>query len=83
MIIRVLNLLFWFAVGVVASTDGVINLLKRRLPEYVDDFTFSLTANLTKPFASGTKAVNDQYVISSVEGKIFIEGNSPIALASG
>lgn len=66
------------------STQGIVGLVKRRLPSHVDDFTFQLTVNRTVPAISSTNATNDEYVISSTgAGKIHVEGNSPIALASG
>lgn len=58
--------------------------MKRRLPNHVDDFTFCLLGNSTLPIISSTELVNDEYKISSTaEGKILVEGNSQIALASG
>ena len=72
------------AISTAQSIDGISNLVKRRLPEHVDDFTFELLGNQTGPITSATNATNDQYTISSVaSGKIHIEGNSLIALASG
>lgn len=65
------------------STDGILNLVKRRLPDHVDHFEFRLVGNITKLPVVATPP-NDEYTISSTrDGKILVEGNSPIALASG
>ena len=82
------NLIVWalaaIATATTQSTDGILNLVKRRLPSHVDDFTFHLLGNQTGPITSATNATNDQYTVFSISpGKIQIEGNSPIALASG
>jgi hypothetical protein len=85
---QLLNLIVWAlaaaATATAQSIDGVLNLVKRRLPSHVDDFTFHLFGNQTGPITSATNATNDQYTVSSISpGKIQIEGNSLIALASG
>jgi alpha-N-acetylglucosaminidase len=81
------TLLAWAFGAVTAtaqSTDGIVNLVKRRLPDHVDDFTFRLLGSQTGPITSATNATNDQYTVSSIApGKIEISGNSLIALASG
>lgn len=82
------NLLIWGLATVstttAQSTDGIVNLVKRRIPAHVDDFMFQLTGNQTGPITSATNATNDHYTVSSIApGKIQIEGNSLIALASG
>ena len=72
------------ATATAQSTDGILNLVKRRLPSHANDFTFHLLGNQTGPIISATNATNDQYTVSSISpGKIQIEGNSLIALASG
>ncbi|KAI7547734.1 hypothetical protein KC331_g4833 [Hortaea werneckii] len=76
------------------STAGVQGILQRRLPNHVDDFTFSLV-NATSTSASTTTTTTsnnntllskpqDQYTITNgpSPGKIHISGNSPIALAT-
>ncbi|KAI7200222.1 hypothetical protein D0869_05154 [Hortaea werneckii] len=75
------------------STAGVQGILQRRLPNHVDDFTFSLV-NATSTSAPNTSDSNnnntllskpqDQYTIANgpSPGKIHISGNSPIALAT-
>ncbi|KAI6716539.1 hypothetical protein PZA11_004205 [Diplocarpon coronariae] len=60
------------------STQGILNLVKRRVPKYVDDFQFRLLRS--KPNTTS----NDVYSISSTtHGKILVEGNSLSALSSG
>jgi alpha-N-acetylglucosaminidase len=78
----------WIYIVTVAAaqptTLGIVNLLARRLPDHVDNFIFQLTTNTTGRFTSKTTPVNDEYIISSMpDGKILVEGNSQIALASG
>jgi alpha-N-acetylglucosaminidase len=63
------------------STNGILDLVQRRLPKHVDDFEFRVLANGTE---NSTKAVNDNYVVSSTsDGKILVEGNSLSGLSSG
>jgi alpha-N-acetylglucosaminidase len=63
------------------STQGILDLVQRRLPSHVNDFEFQLIANGT---GNGTKLVNDNYIVSSTsDGKILVEGNSLSALSSG
>ena len=80
--------LVWLVTAVVAvrtqSTQGILDLVKRRLPDHVDIFEFRLTGNETFPISTAIRDINDEYTISSTpEGKILVEGNSAIALASG
>ncbi|KAI7163240.1 hypothetical protein KC349_g1553 [Hortaea werneckii] len=76
------------------STAGVQGILQRRLPNHVDDFTFSLV-NATSTSASTTTTTTsnnntllskpqDQYTITNgpSPGKIHISGTTPIALAT-
>ncbi|KAF2019260.1 glycoside hydrolase family 89 protein [Aaosphaeria arxii CBS 175.79] len=61
-----------------ASTRGVYDLVKRRLPSHADDFIFTLTETNT------TEPTNDEYSISTAYGgAIAIEGNSISALTTG
>jgi alpha-N-acetylglucosaminidase len=63
------------------STQGILDLVQRRLPKHVDDFEFRILANGTE---NSTKSVNDHYTLSSTaDGKILVEGNSLSALSSG
>ena len=72
------------AISTAQSTDGILDLVKRRLPDHVDDFTFSLIGNQTGLTTAIDDAVNDQYTVSCVApGKIHVEGNSLTALAAG
>jgi alpha-N-acetylglucosaminidase len=80
------NLWIWAAACLVLrvatqSTQGILDLVERRLPSHVDDFEFRLLANGT---GNSTKHSNDNYIISSItDGRILVEGNSLSALASG
>lgn len=73
-----------FVAAVLAqSTQGIIDLVARRLPSHVDTFEFLLTANESLPIISSTKT-NDEYRVSSTSGnKILVEGNSLSAISSG
>ncbi|KAL2010206.1 hypothetical protein VTN00DRAFT_6013 [Thermoascus crustaceus] len=87
---RVLNLLAWVVVAVstvstavvaasAPSTEGIRNLVKRRLPHHVDSFRFELV-NVT----ASRKWTNDEYTVETGEnGTILVQGNSLSALASG
>jgi alpha-N-acetylglucosaminidase len=60
------------------STQGIYDLLKRRLPNHLDNFQFTLD--------SSHDADNkyDTYIVSSgSSGTILIRGNSLSALSSG
>lgn len=78
----------WLCFGVLASlvtsqtTQGLVNLLKRRIPNHVGDFIFAIGANQSKS-GSIISTPLDKYEITSAGGKIYIEGNSISALASG
>ena len=80
--------LVW-VLGIVAfasaqSTQGIIDLVQRRLPDHIDHFTFQLLGNRSGPISTATNISNDVYSVSSTpDGKILVEGNSLIALASG
>lgn len=64
------------------STCGIEALVRRRLPEHVDCFSFALSHSASQ--ASGSLPALDEYTVSDGnDGKIHISGNSPIALASG
>lgn len=70
------------------STKGIEELLHRRLPSHVNDFSFGLvniSVATTNSSSTNTSAdENDHYVVSNgANGTIKIEGNSPIALATG
>jgi alpha-N-acetylglucosaminidase len=71
------------AADTAASTDGIRNLVKRRIPDHFDDFEFRLTGDQAEFPLIGQPAIDEYSVSSTVDGKILVEGSSPIALASG
>lgn len=83
---NLLALLLWASAAlasITASTDGVRNLVKRRLPDHIDDFKFRLTGDTVEYPITGQPPIDNYVVSSTTDGKILVEGNSPIALASG
>ena len=63
------------------STQGILDLVQRRLPDHVNDFEFQLVTNGT---GNITEPSNDNYIVSSTaDGKILVAGNSLSALSSG
>ncbi|KAK4949695.1 hypothetical protein LTR10_011536 [Elasticomyces elasticus] len=60
------------------STQGLVNLVKRRLPAHVDDFSFELAPGKHTPGLT-----NDQYTVKCDFGKVSVQGNSLSALLSG
>ncbi|KAJ5115696.1 hypothetical protein N7456_000044 [Penicillium angulare] len=68
------------ASGVAAvSTDGLYSLVKRRLPNHVDDFRFNVVSNIT-----GSDEGYDQFTVKSEpNGTIIVQGTSISALSSG
>ncbi|KAJ5288893.1 hypothetical protein N7478_001923 [Penicillium angulare] len=68
------------ASGVAAvSTDGLYSLVKRRLPNHVDDFRFNVVPNIT-----GSDEGYDQFTVKSApNGTIIVQGTSISALSSG
>lgn len=71
------------AVALAQSTQGIIDLVARRLPSHNDAFEFQLTANESLPLVVATKTNDDYRVSSTSNGKILVEGNSLSALSSG
>lgn len=67
---------------VASSTQGIVDLVQRRLPDHVNAFAFILQNSSVVANASGI-ARNDEYTVSCKNGKVVVEGNSPIALATG
>ena len=62
------------------SVQGILDLVKRRLPNHVAKFTFSIV-NAT---AASPSKHNDEYTVSrSANGKILVEGNSLSGLSIG
>ncbi|CAG8888802.1 unnamed protein product [Penicillium egyptiacum] len=74
---RGIKSLLWLpAVTVAQSTEGISNLVKRRLPDHVNDFHFTLDANLSGDY--------DSYVVTNaLNGTISVKGTSVSALSSG
>ncbi|KAJ5793419.1 hypothetical protein N7457_000018 [Penicillium paradoxum] len=67
------SLLWLGAVAVSQSTEGISNLVKRRLPDHLDSFYFTLDTNLTGKF--------DTYVVTNApNGAIWVKGNTLSAL---
>ncbi|QKX57787.1 uncharacterized protein TRUGW13939_04907 [Talaromyces rugulosus] len=65
------------------STDGLQDLVKRRLPDHVDSFAFSLNASFGTQDGDYIRK-NDNFEVSSApNGTILIHGNSLSALATG
>lgn len=65
------------------STQGLHDLVKRRLPDHVDSFTFSLNASLEAQDDNYIRK-NDNFEVSSApNGTILVQGNSLSALATG
>ncbi|KAE8153335.1 tim-barrel domain-containing protein [Aspergillus avenaceus] len=64
---------------VIADT-GIIDLVKRHLPNHTDQFTFSLTDTAPKCVANHSC---DAYTVSTVNDTIYIQRNSKSALAVG
>lgn len=81
------GLWIWAIILIVTATSqpiqGILDLVQRRLPDHVGSFEFRLVGNENTSFSVTTKE-NDQYSVSSTpDGKILVEGNSLIGLASG
>jgi alpha-N-acetylglucosaminidase len=76
-----LKSLLWLCAAstvVAQSTEGISNLVQRRLPKHADSFRFSLV--------NATQATNtyDKYVVSTTaNGTVLVQGSSLSALSSG
>ncbi|KAJ5538772.1 hypothetical protein N7494_008251 [Penicillium frequentans] len=67
------------ASGAAQSTDGLYDLVKRRLPNHVDNFRFSLVSNIT-----GSNGGYDQFIVQDApNGTVMVQGTSLSALSSG
>jgi alpha-N-acetylglucosaminidase len=78
----VLALLAGYGVSAAStSTQGLYDLVRRRLPSHCDDFVFVLDQTHTP--SNSSNLVKDGYTISTVNGSIAIHGNSISALATG
>ncbi|ORX98108.1 putative alpha-N-acetylglucosaminidase [Clohesyomyces aquaticus] len=70
-----------WTIAATTSTQGLYDLVKRRLPSHCGDFHFVLFEQIT-PYNS-SELQNDQYAIRTWNGSITIEGNTLSALATG
>ena len=69
------------AIAAAASTQGLYDLIERRLPGHSQDFAFQLNETLQ---LNETTRDNDHYTITTTfNGSIAISGNSVSALATG
>lgn len=58
------------------STQGIYDLVQRRMPQHADSFQFLLVNSTDQP--------QDQYVVSTLDnGTVSVQGNSLSALSSG
>lgn len=86
-----MQILQWLCFGLITfvlasaqSTAGISALVKRRMPNHVDSFAFSVVPEMVLPSSNETRAKNDAYKVSSTtDGKILVEGSSLSAIASG
>lgn len=71
-----------WTVAATTSTQGLYDLVKRRLPSHCEDFVFFLDNSTASTNSTGPGL--DEYAISTLgNGSIAIEGNSLSALATG
>lgn len=76
-------LAFCWAIAAIDSTQGLYDLVKRRLPSHSEDFIFALRVHAAASTTSSDPN-NDEYAISvSSNGSIAIQGNSLSALTAG
>lgn len=70
------SLLWLSAVTAAQSTEGISNLVKRRLRAHINNFHFTLDTNLAGEY--------DSYVVTNdLNGAISVKGSSLSALSSG
>jgi alpha-N-acetylglucosaminidase len=73
-----------FAAAVSASTEGLYDLVKRRLPAHCDQFVFELREPSTLSDADASKSGQDAYSVSTThDGLILVQGNSVSSLSAG
>lgn len=75
-----LGLLVVAAGAISHSTEGIYDLVKRRLPNHVGKFEFSLVDDGGSVLNIPTNA---EFVVTAAEGIVRVEGNSLSALSSG
>jgi hypothetical protein len=80
-IMRWFQSLLWLSAAssvVAQSTQGIYNLVQRRLPNHADSFQFSLV-NVTQ-----SNSTYDRYTVSTApNGKVLVQGNTLSALSTG
>lgn len=63
---------------VAQSTEGISNLVQRRLPKHADSFRFTLVN------ATHANSTHDEYIVSTAaNGTVLVQGSSLSALSSG
>lgn len=68
-----------FKTALSASTQGIVDLVQRHMPNHVDDFSFALVYD-----KGSNDTENDRYTVAmDAQGKISVQGNSISALAVG
>lgn len=73
------SLLWFWAVSTVAqSTEGLYNLVQRRLPNHIDKFQFELTN-----YTSAKDRYDEFLVQTTPNGTVLVQGNTISALSSG
>lgn len=71
-------MVIWAASIQCQSTQGLTDLVQRRLPNHVNGVSFELIPGNATPGVT-----NDRYAVSCDTGKLSIQGNSLSALATG
>lgn len=75
---KALSLALLVGSGLAQSTQGIYDLLQRRMPLHAHSFKFSLVESV------GNATGYDQYAVSSMShGRILVEGTTLSALSSG
>lgn len=79
-VMKWINSLLWLVAASAAaqSTEGLYNLVKRRLPNHVDDFRFDL-----KNYTASKNGYDQFEVRTASNGTVLVEGNTVSALSSG
>jgi hypothetical protein len=66
----------WISSALSQSTQGIYDLVQRRIPQHADNFQFALV--------NFTDQGYDQYIVSSLpNGTVLVEGNTLSALSHG
>ena len=72
-----------WSVAATTSTQGLYDLVKRRLPSHSDEFVFVLQNSTAPTNSTLDNVANDNYTVSATNGSITIQGTSLSALATG